>query len=232
MHQLLEARHKKAMGKEHVLPDCPDILIDIEANATYAGYEAHWPVELDAYGEPFEFLSAEEFFKVPLPGSRHEYIGEFDGVVRMTNSGRLKIFETKTERRNAKTNLPETWVVKPQVGLYLWAAEQVYKEPVDGIILDVVTRQSPAGKLPAMFRRDNLERSPAQIEAALRDLIWAADQIDRMQLIFGNVNWPQCREHCVNELTGWKCDYHLLHIFGETPETLSQYEKAEEYLAL
>jgi hypothetical protein len=218
---------------EHTVPECADPVVEAEAQAMLAAYKAHYPVQVDANGIPFKFIEAEKFFEVPIPGTKHTYMGEWDGIVRMEDTGRIKIFETKTEKRGSKANTPQAWACKPQVALYRWAAEHVYGEPCDGIVLNVMTRQSPKGEVGPTFRRDNLERSDAQIADAIANLTYFADKIEEMEAKFGKDGcWPQNRENCFNDLTGWPCDFHALHILGRTPENLTQYQEAKEYLAL
>ena len=252
-HQLIECRHKQMQGVE--VPEYPEARPEIEAEAqlTFAAYEAHYPEE------EFEVVGVEEYFEVPIPGmpdcicggevvigtkspfvcmkctrgfdpsGYHLYIGEFDAIVRMKDSGKLWLFETKTEKRGSKTNLPDSWQQKSQVGLYLWAAEQKYAEQFEGILLNIITRQSPKGQERPCFRRDSLVRTRGQQQEAVRNLVWIADQIegcDRTGF------WPSNRNRCVGEW-GWKCDYYPLHSTEERSEELVQikYQTAEEYLS-
>jgi hypothetical protein len=230
-HQLLEERHRRMKGEDFTAPPCADEEIENEARAMLARYEAHYPEE------PFEIITVEQFFEVPLPGDKHTYIGEFDGIVRDKETGLLQLFETKSERRGSKANLPDPWAARSQVGLYLWAAEQMYKEPFKNILLNVCTRQSPAGREPASFRRDPLQRSEKEKADAVSNIIWVADQISELERTYDPSElWPQNRNNCVNDVTNWRCDYHPLHVVarGERDEQLVQikYQDAEEYLAL
>lgn len=235
-HELLQQRHER-LRNTPVTPfppmlDFPEL--EAEAQETFALYEAHWGVE------PFEVVAEEEFFEVPLVEATHTYIGEFDGIVRATRPceylsdadvGKLFLLETKTERRNSKSNTSLAWQQKSQVGLYIWAAEQVYKEPFAGIILNIITRQSPAGREPASFRREMLSRTEAQKQEAVENIIWVADQIEAMR---SSGNWVADRNRCVNEMTNWRCDYLSLHEHGRRADDLVHilYEPASEYLAL
>jgi hypothetical protein len=167
---------------------------------------------------------------------RHTYCGEMDAIVRDKATGLLQLFETKSEKRGSKANLPDAWAARSQVGLYLWAAEEIYKEPFKNILLNVCTRQSPKGQEPASFRRDDLQRSEKEKADAVSNIIYIADQIKKLEQTHGRDQlWPQNRNVCVNEMTGWKCDYHLLHVVGrgERDEQLIQikYKPATEYLA-
>lgn len=252
VHQLLECRHREMAGREAPeFVQLEDPSLEAEAQATFAAYEAHYPEE------PFEVEGVEEYFEVPIGEKRcyckytagyrgqmmveceachgegtvpkHLYCGEFDAIIRMKDSGRLRVLETKTERRGSKTNLPDAWQQKSQVGLYLWAAQQVYGEQFEGIILNIITRQSPKGQERPAFRRDELHRSPAQQAEAVRNITWIADQIEGCG---ASGFWPSNRNNCVSEW-GWKCDYWALHSTEERSEELVQikYRQAEEYLS-
>lgn len=252
MHQLLELRHDAARDVEpKEYPPLDDQALEGEAQLTFAAYEAHYPEE------PFEVVGVEEYFEVPLgvctecawgkypeiiepcekhhgpmfqgAYGRHAYCGEFDAIVRMKDSGKLWLLETKTEKRGGKDNLPDAWQQKSQVGLYLWAAEKVYGEEFEGILLNVVTRQSPKGEIAPTFRRDTLHRSKAQREEAVRNIVWVADRIEEM----GRTGfYPADRNQCVSPF-GWKCDYYALHSTEERSEGLVKikYKEAEQYLS-
>lgn len=222
MHHLLEYRLEKMNPEPCTEPFEP------EAQQMLAAYAQQYPIE------PFDVIRSEQYFEVPLPGSHHIFNGKIDAVVRAHDSGMLNILEHKTEKRGGKRNSALAWAARPQVGLYLWAAEQLYGEKVDQIILDVLTRQSPKGQEPPCFARQHLQRSREQIEQALRDITWVADQIETMTEKFGTdpyESWPADKEQCVQN--NWLCDYHELHIIGRSPEVLeARYVDAEEYLSM
>lgn len=250
VHQLLECRHLLLAGRD--IPDFPpleDPALEAEAQLTFAAYEAHYPEE------PFEVVDVERYFEVPVGQCRecswkkgfkevqgyceshydnhnpyrHTYCGEFDAIVRMKDSGRLRVLETKTERRGSKDNLPDAWIVKSQVGLYQYAAEQIYNEPIEAIILNVITRQSPKGQERPSFRRDNLYRSPAQQREAVRNLVWVADRIEECRR---DGFFPANRNNCVSGF-GWHCPYYDLHATEERSEELvkAKFRPAEKYLS-
>lgn len=229
MHQLLEERHK---GGEKIFSQLNDEALEAEAQLTFEAYCAYYPEE------PFEVVATEQYFEVPLcledcsdVVKHHIYNGEFDAVVRMKDTGRLYLLETKTESRTSKSNTPEAWISRSQVGLYQWAAEEIYGEEFEGILLNVITRQSPKGNCAPIFRRDHLHRSKDQQQDAVKNLIWVADQIESMQR---SGFYPSNRNNCVAGY-GWRCDYFSLHVEpeGRPPDELIQlnYKKAEEYLA-
>jgi hypothetical protein len=255
VHQLLDNRLRRMeydqklakgfTGHAVLLPETPlpAAKLEAEAQAMFAAYQAAYPVEA------FDVIDVERYFEVPLPcpecglatdhkmscdsrPEQHIYIGKFDGIVREHETGKLCIFEHKTEKRGGKQNLPASWAVRSQVSLYIWAAEQVYGEPFDQILLDVLTRQSEAGQIgPTFPPRQHLQRTEEQKQAAVKNLIWVADQIEGMRAKYLEGDWPFDSEQCVPN--NWSCDYAKLHIYGEDEFTLAQeYKPAEEYLTL
>lgn len=238
-----------------MFPMLADEALEAEAQYTFETYCAYYPEE------PFEVVAQEQYFEVPIGKcldcawgpiemllpieacekhygpmaqgalGRHIYNGEFDAVVRMKDSGKLYLLETKTESRSSKSNLPEAWISRSQVGLYQWAAEQIYGEEFEGILLNVITRQSPKGNCAPCFRRDTLHRTKDQQLDAVKNIVWAADQIESMQR---TGFFPGNRNNCVSQ-NGWKCDFFDLHVTpeGRPSEELVQlkFKKAEEYLA-
>jgi len=254
MHQLLEDRHLDQQGLPQRWVDSGGLTSELEAEAqlTFEAYCAYYPEE------PWDVVAVEQYFEVPLLREQcphcqsrrlgvfeespycfeceqwfadHIYNGEFDAIVRMKDSGRLYILETKTESRSSKSNSPEAWISRSQVGLYQWAAEKIYGEEFEGIILNVISRQSPKGNCAPCFRRDTLHRTKAQQLDAVKNIIWVADQIEAMQRIGF---FPSNRNNCVTGY-GWKCDFHDLHVTpeGRPSDELIQirFKQAEQYLA-
>jgi len=247
IHQLLEIRH----GGKITYPVLADEALEAEAQFTFESYCAQYSEE------PWDVVAVEQYFEVPLgrcdkcawsknfttviesceihyDGSSpygHTYNGEFDAIVRMKDSGRLYILETKTESRSSKSNSPEAWISRSQVGLYQWAAEKIYGEEFEGIILNIISRQSPKGNCAPCFRRDTLHRTKAQQLDAVKNIVWVADQIEAMQR---TGFFPSNRNNCVAGY-GWKCDYFDLHVTpeGRPSEELIQikFKQAEKYLA-
>lgn len=233
-HQYVEMRH----NPEGLLEPWDDPL-EAEVAATFAAYEAHYPVE------PFDVVDAEKTFELPLwrpheqavawsmalegqaVPPRHTLVGKIDCVIRFRDTGRLSILETKTERRGGQYNSPEAWAAKPQVSLYQYAVEELYHEKVDSILLNVVTRRSPKGEAAPTFRRDTPSRTREQIAGDLRDIVYVADAIEACAR---SGFFPSVRENCQD---GWKrCEYYPLHILGRDEGTLSQFKPAEDYLGL
>lgn len=221
---------------EHILPqglgfktDVPEHIAS-EAQELFEAYVAHYPTE------DWTVLDVEQYFEVPLPGTTHVYHGKMDGVVRDNSSGRLVLLEHKTEARGSKGHLPEVWAAKPQVSLYLWAGEQIYHEPFDSICLDVLTRRSPAGRIPPTFRRDTLQRSAEAQARAVRNITWIANQIEALNVELRDGIWPSFDSNC--NKGGWKCDFYSAHVVAETQvaaldEFVRQrnFTRADDYLS-
>lgn len=221
MHELLECHYKGEVSYRHGGPIAG--LIEDEAQLMFEMYKAHYPVE------PFKVLEVERVFEVPLPNSSHTYIGKIDLIVRDKASGLLRILDHKTQKRNAKSNLPGVWTARAQASLYMWVAERLMGEKVDCFILNLLTRQSDAGNCPPEFPdRQHIQRTPEQQEEAICNIIWTFDQIERMEKEFGDKPYPQDRDQC--QVGNFKCDYYPIHIYGETEFTLAEFKEAEEYL--
>ena len=202
VHDLLQAYYigmsPVGVGYNPDPPPTLDPMLEAEAHAMMAAYRAHYPQE------PFEVLETEKNFEIKLPGTEHILQGRCDMLVRDKLSGQLQIFETKTESRGSKRNLPQSWVIRSQASLYIWAAQQIFQKPIDTVILNVCTRKSDKGQVGPGFRRDNLHRSPQQISSAIKDAIWIADSLEKMQ---ETQHFPRNTDSCCNE-RGYNCDFY------------------------
>jgi hypothetical protein len=168
-------------------------------------------------------LETEKYFEIRLPDTQHTLVGRIDMLIEDAN-GKLVAFETKTENRNSKRNLPQAWLAKSQASLYVWAASEIYKKPIDSVLLNICTRGSDKGQVGPAFRRDLLHRSPQQISDAISDVIWMADAAEALQGEMQDLSvdankrrarFPQNTESCVNE-RGYQCDlYAKCHMGSE-----------------
>lgn len=161
------------------------------------------------------------------------YTGKLDIVGRWNDTGHLFIMDHKSEKRNGQGNTPQIWKNRAQVGLYQWAAQQRFGEPIQSIVIDILTRRSPAGRMGPEFRRMFAQRTEWQCEEAVETLRWIVKQ---MKLCVKNAEnaqnpaefrlFPTNREECK-----W-CPYESLHgENGRDPETLRiKFKAAEEYL--
>jgi len=162
----------------------------------------------------------------------HVLIGKIDLVIR-NEEGKLDIWDHKTEKRGAKSNLPQKWGARDQASLYLWAAERIYKEPIGNFYVNVLTRQSEKGQVGPSFpaEQQKLERNQRAIDIAIRDIVVVADEIERYKRIFKDGEWPSNREMCF----GWGyCPFYQIHRYGEDPSLIieNRYQAKKEYLQL
>jgi hypothetical protein len=178
-----------------------------------------------------EGLLCEKCREYFLP-DRHSLVGKMDLVTR--TEGKIDITDHKTEKRGAKSNLPQKWGAKDQASLYLWALKKLYpNEEIGNFYVNVLTRQSEKGLIGPSFppERQKLERNERAIEIAIRDIVVVADEIERYMRIFGDDEWPANRELCY----GWGyCPYYQLHRYGEDVSEILKYKytEREEYLHL
>jgi hypothetical protein len=253
MHQLLHEHRAALRGTPLAKPFATshNQAVEREAQATFAAYLAHYPVE------PFEVFETEKVQVVPLYhtccGERceavpkpaigkpfevcrrcrrefpaHELVVKLDAIVR-NRWGELQVLDTKTQSRKSNNNDAEHWAARPQPALYIYAARILYpKEKVsDEIILDLVRRQSPTGLLGPEFHRDTPRRPPRQIDEAVADIVWVADRIEESQK---SAFWPCFRDNC--KKGNWKCDYFQLHNSPDAArdDLLRKFRPAEPYL--
>lgn len=196
----------------------------LDVRELFEAYRSFYPTDR----EIFEVVETERYFEVPLPGSKHILNGKIDMLIRMLDSGRLRIFETKTEKRNSKKNSPKRWAVRAQGPLYQYAGTILFGEQdFEGTWVNVCTRPSEAKQKPPDFRRDLIPFDQSRVDKAVEDVISVADEIERAVEVG---RWRFHNEHCVDAMTGWECDYNRLHVIGESPEILSKFQEAEEYL--
>ena len=250
IHELLEEHYRGAQLYGARLG-----ALEVEAQMIMEAYKAKYPVE------EFEIVDVERTFKVALPelcpacystetveypgdrdkvcqdcGKRfncrnHIYTGKIDVTFRQ--NGKLNIMDHKSEKRRSNSNNPKKWAARDQASLYLWAASKIYpNEEIGNFYVNVLKR--PSEKLqegPIFPDRQRLERTPAQIEIAVRDLVFIADEIERYKAVFGNGLWPSNREECSS---GWgECDFYLPHTYGWSEAIRHEkYQPKSEYLNL
>lgn len=225
VHELQEEYYNELRGTS-IPPYLPSSngALELEAQMIMAAYKAKYPIA------QFEIVDVERTFKVALPNSRHIYIGKIDVVFR--ENGQLNIMDHKTERRRSNSNHPKKWAARDQASLYLWAASKIYQEPIANFYVNVLKR--PSDKLqegPIFPERQRLERTPEQIEIAVRDLVFIADEIERYKSIFSNSLWPANREACSSGYG--ECDFYMPHTYGWSQEILEQkYQPKTPYLKL
>jgi hypothetical protein len=226
IHEMLEEHYKFVQGEEIIVyPEHTNAALELEAQMILAAYKNHYPQEV------FEIVDVERVFKVQIPGTLHIYTGKIDLLVRDRETSALSIIDHKTEKRGAKSNLPQKWAARDQASLYLWAAEAVYERPIANFVVNVLTRPSEKGQVaPSFPERQKLERTSTQIELAVRDLVYVADQIEAMRRSYGDKPWPANREECY---TYYPCEFYTPHLFGWSDEIKAhKYHPKKEYLNL
>jgi hypothetical protein len=242
---LLFERHYGGQPEIRKFPEA----IENETDVIMAAYKAYYPTEdftVVATEQPFRFplLSkrcpfcqnisfSEEAAKmlycekceVWFPVHRHDYLGKMDMIVRYIQTKKLALLETKTEKRSGKGNLPGSWEARTQASLYFGVAQAIYGEDFQHIILNLIRRPSPAGRIPPEFSRQILYRTPELVQEAFDNIIYVADRIESHR---DSGFWPVDKNQC--QVGDWKCDYYPLHIVGRTDETLRKFKPAEKYL--
>ncbi len=161
----------------------------------------------------------------------HIYTGKIDVVFR-DRDGILNIMDHKSEKRRSNSNHPKKWAATDQASLYLWAASKIYQEPIGNFYVNILKR--PSDKLqegPLFPDRQRLERTQEQIEIAVRDLVFIADEIERYKAIFGKNLWPSNRQNCTQGF--YDCPFYILHTYGRSEEIIREkYRPKTPYLKL
>jgi len=253
VHERLEEYYKGILK----YPPHQNEILETEAEIMMQAYQARYPEAV------LDIVDVERTFKVGLPDLcpecyigigvfkldsgaylvcpecghmflpwRHVLIGKIDLVLRNAE-GKLDIWDHKTEKRGAKSNLPQKWGARDQASLYLWAAERIYKEAIGNFYVNVLTRQSEKGQIGPSFpaERQKLERNQRAIDIAIRDIVVVADEIERYKRIFKDGEWPSNREMCY---TWGFCPFYQVHRYGEDPSLIieNRYQPKKEYLQL
>jgi hypothetical protein len=148
VHTGLEAHFKRQDPHAAIDKSAIDSNDKAQAHAILSGYALRYS------REDFEVIAIESAFVLPL--LHGEGAGKWDGVVRRKDG--LWILEHKTASRIDAAYLSRLWV-DFQIAWYAAAAEFVFREPVRGIIYDVIE------KLPRDQRDQNLGETDAEWEA-------------------------------------------------------------------
>jgi hypothetical protein len=233
VHELLEEHYTEGLAFNIPLyPPSSNEVLEMEAQMIIAAYKAKYPQE------EFEVVDVEKTFKVALPTYiggyesqyRHVYTGKIDVTFRQNN--KLNIMDHKTEKRQGRGNDPKKWAARDQASLYLWAASKIYlNEEIGNFYVNVLRRPSEKFQEGPVFpERQRLERSAEQLEIAVRDLVFIADDIERYTRTFGDSLWPSNREECIRF---GECEFYLPHIYGWDPLIKEQrYQAKTPYLKL
>lgn len=163
------------------------------------------------------------------PQSKHIYTGKIDLCVRQPD-GTLAIIDHKTEKRTSRNNAPEAWAARDQATLYLWAAERIYGEPIEAFYVNVLRRPDKKNG-PEFPERQKLERTPAQIEKAIRDITLIADHIEDYRSRFLSSEWPSYTKNCIGRYG--KCEFFTPCVYGWSDDIRRlQYQPKTPYLTL
>lgn len=220
MHELEEEHYKKVQ-----LYDSSSIeALEIEAQLVMEAYKAHYPEEA------FTVVDVENTFRVPLPNSHHFYVGKLDLVIKPDPDVNLvDIMDHKTQQRSSKNNSPVKWAMRDQATLYLWAAAQLYPQfKIGNFWVNILIRPSEKMVKGPSFDRQKLERTPWQIETAVRDITMVADQIEAFKAKYGDGIWPANRENCY---TWGQCEFYQPHLYGWSESIREEkYEPKTPYL--
>ncbi len=110
-----------------------------------------WAADVD----DFEMVHPErKFQEIELPGTDIVISGRFDGIIRRKN-GALWLKEFKTA-----ISLPSDFsflLLDEQASLYLWAANQMFDEPVKGVLYTYLKKKAPA--IPKPLKRGGLSKA-------------------------------------------------------------------------
>lgn len=105
------------------------------------GYGAHYAQAVGYLDDiNLTFLETERKWSMQL-GDLFTVEGIWDGIVRHNQSGQLWVFETKTTNNINRMVDGIQWDYQPKV--YVAAAEQIYGEPIGGVIYNIVKRTDP-----------------------------------------------------------------------------------------
>jgi hypothetical protein len=219
-HELLEEWYKGTS----LYPPSPNDALEREAQWIVQLYKVKYPKE------EFQIMDIERVFEIPLPNSTHIYTGKIDLVGFNAKEDFTNfIIDHKFQSRAAKTNHPMKWAARDQASLYLWAAEQIYGVKPSNFFVNILVRPSEKGLVPPTFpERQKLERTQEQIDTAVRDITFIADQIEAMEDRWPKGDWPSNREECY---TWGPCDFYQPHTYGWSNEILeNKFQKRKEYL--
>jgi hypothetical protein len=124
-----------------------------------------------------EFIALEHEFSVPLRNfvgrkSTKVYLaGRFDGLVKNRSDGTFWIWESKTTRSIAE--LVRSLANDEQCGAYIYAAEELFKVPVAGVLYNIMRKKVPTRPRVlqdgTLSKAKNIDTSPEVYLAAIRE---------------------------------------------------------------
>lgn len=262
IHELLEEHYSELKGVPILpYLESPNIALETEAQLIISAYKAKYPVETflvedvertfkvalpelcpACYGKNTEWIAEDYvvrgYFKCKdcakgFTPRAHIYTGKIDVTFR--DEGKLNIMDHKSQKATAASNHPKKWAARDQASLYLWAASRIYpNEEIGNFYVNILQRPKEKKVMegPVFPERQRLERTSEQIEIAVRDIVFIADEIERYKSLFGNNLWPSNREECTKGTWG-DCAFYLPHTFGWSEAILQEkFQVKKEYLKL
>ena len=190
-HDYMENEKDELLKRISGIPEETDILEKWENNTDlgyammeYYGQVAH---ELDN----FTVLATEQDFEIDTgitiavadsdTGELHDvpvfYRGRIDGVIQ-TDSDHILLLEHKTAKQFNEQRL----ILDQQATSYIWAARQIHKLPVEGVMYNILRKQrnSSRVKSPLVYRLEawrseaHIESFPASVAQMVKDMELAA----------------------------------------------------------
>ena len=134
-------------------------LDDFTANQQLGAEMLKGYIQFAQANDDFEVIMTEQEFEVPIRNPETGevvglLVGRFDGICR-TADGKLWLLEHKTSADKWTT---EMMMYDDQVTGYLWAAQQVFGQPLEGVYFNVLRKKIP--------RKPNLIRNGTQLSKA------------------------------------------------------------------
>lgn len=117
----------------------------------------------------YPIVATEVGFEVPVPETDIVLVGRIDLVLRAPN-GSLLIYDHKTSKTFPD---PKGLMLDKQHGLYMWAAEQHFGEPVSAFGYNHLRKQDPAKARTPVFQRSFFGQNVYQGATYVKDLLWA-----------------------------------------------------------
>lgn len=136
-------------------------------------YDQWAPSAKEKYADRrLKFLATEISFNLPMPSpsgrpsSRIRLAGRFDGLVQHKDTGLFWLFETKTTRDLRDLS----WVGNDiQAGVYIWAAQQMFDVPIQGVLYNFLLKKAP--RIPRPLKRGGYSIAKNELAATTFELL-------------------------------------------------------------
>lgn len=195
----LKARYKEAVGVNPNDDELDAFYQSVElAIQMMVGYKEHWGGPLP---EGFELVQPEQTLRVPVyPGPDYEHVvlqGTLDGLLRDTISGQLFILEHKTYGIRPRVDTLEN---NDQFLAYMWMAQQVFGEPIGGMVYDGMWKREVTKKrtLDDIYFRTVLTRPQHELDMFATRLVGEVQDmlgsLTSQPNIYLNRRWEGCHD--------------------------------------